>query len=143
MKNLTDKIPISKDNLGGWVEINLDALAHNFLQIRNLLEDKCKILAVVKADAYGHGLEMVARELVAQGADMLGVTTLLEGIRLREIGISTPILLLSGTFNSIPEVIKYKLTPVVYGYDNARTISAAGMAAQQRAKMHVKVGLHV
>ena len=139
MNCFTDKIPITKDNLGGWVEINLDALAHNFLQVRNLLEDKCKILAVVKADAYGHGLEMVARELVAQGADMLGVTTLLEGIRLREVGIGTPILLLSGTFNSIPEVISYNLTPVVYDYDNAKAVSAAGLAAQQRVKVHVKV----
>ena len=63
-----------------WAEINLDALAHNIRQIRNITNPNAQIMAVVKADAYGHGVTECAKLLLENGADRLGVATLNEAI---------------------------------------------------------------
>ncbi|MDD2498219.1 MAG: alanine racemase, partial [Desulfitobacteriaceae bacterium] len=62
-----------------WIEINLDAIVHNFREVRRLVTPTVKIMAVVKSDAYGHGAVEVARVLEETGADMLAVTTVEEG----------------------------------------------------------------
>jgi alanine racemase len=77
-----------------WVEIDLDALAHNLRLVRTLVPQRTRICAVVKADAYGHGLVPAARTFVEAGADQLAVATLEEGLQLRGAGIATPILIL-------------------------------------------------
>jgi alanine racemase len=76
--------------------VDLAALEHNYRQLRRLCAPQVKLLAVVKADAYGHGLLPVARKLAAAGADYLGVGSLEEGLMLRHAGISLPVLLLLG-----------------------------------------------
>jgi alanine racemase len=78
----------------GWVEIDLDALANNLRLVRTLVPARTRVCAVVKADAYGHGLVPVARTLAAARADMLAVATLEEGLQLRAAGISAPVLIL-------------------------------------------------
>ena len=78
------------------LSIDLGALEHNYRQLRGLCEPQVKLLAVVKADAYGHGLLPVARTLVQAGADYLGVGSLEEGLTLRQAGLTLPILLLLG-----------------------------------------------
>src|SRR3974390_510449 len=76
--------------------IDLGALRHNYLQLRRRLSPGVKLLAVIKADAYGHGLVPAARTLAAAGAEYLGVASLEEGLALREKGLDLPILLLMG-----------------------------------------------
>ena len=77
-----------------WVEVDLAALAHNVRQLKSLLSPQTELLAVVKADAYGHGAITVAQTVLQHGASWLGVATLREGIELREAGIKAPILIL-------------------------------------------------
>ncbi|MDA0267956.1 MAG: alanine racemase, partial [Cyanobacteria bacterium] len=74
-----------------WVEIDLSALAHNVRQLLAHLGGKADLLAVVKADAYGHGAVTVARTALAAGAQRLGVATVPEGIELRQAGLEVPV----------------------------------------------------
>ncbi|MGM9994690.1 MAG: alanine racemase [Candidatus Avigastranaerophilus sp.] len=77
-----------------WVEINLDAIEKNILNLKSLVKKDAKILAVVKADAYGHGSSMITPTLLASGVDYLGVASIDEGMELRENKFSCPILVL-------------------------------------------------
>ena len=77
-----------------WVEINLDAIERNILELKSYVKDGAKILAVVKADAYGHGSSMIAPTLLASGVDYLGVASIDEGIELRNNKFNCPILVL-------------------------------------------------
>ncbi|WP_421657544.1 alanine racemase [Leptothermofonsia sp. ETS-13] len=87
-----------------WVEVNLAAIAHNVRQICSLLADQAALMAVIKADAYGHGATTVAQAVLGAGATWLGVATIPEGIELREAGIDAPILVLGA--NHTPEQIR-------------------------------------
>lgn len=86
-----------------WVEINLAALRHNVRQLKGLLADQTQLMAVVKADAYGHGAVTVAQTVLQAGASWLGVATVPEGIELRSAGIQAPILVM-GAINSAEEI---------------------------------------
>lgn len=79
---------------GAWLEIDLDALSGNLRAIKRLVGDRVEVAPVVKADAYGHGLEEASRAFVAAGADRLCVATVDEGLRLREAGVGAPIVVL-------------------------------------------------
>ncbi|MCU0515292.1 MAG: alanine racemase [Oscillatoria sp. Prado101] len=87
-----------------WVEINLPAIASNVRQLKQLLSPKTQLMAVVKADAYGHGAVTVAQTALSAGASWLGVATIPEGIELREAGIQAPVLVLGAT--NTPEQIR-------------------------------------
>ncbi|MGK7931843.1 MAG: alanine racemase [Microcystaceae cyanobacterium] len=87
-----------------WVEIDLDALAHNVYTIRQTLSPKTELMAVVKADAYGHGAVRVAQTALQWGATWLATATLGEGIELRQAGITAPILIL-GAINTPAEIM--------------------------------------
>ena len=87
-----------------WVEVNVSAITHNVQQIRRLLSDQTALMAVVKADAYGHGATTVAQAALQAGATWLGVATIPEGIELREAGIHAPVLVLGA--NHTPEQIR-------------------------------------
>lgn len=86
-----------------WVEIDLDALRHNVRQLRQHIGSGVDLMAVVKADAYGHGAVAIARTALASGASWLGVATVPEGIELRQAGMTCPILVM-GAVNSPEEV---------------------------------------
>jgi len=89
-------------------EIDLDALAHNYHQIRSRVHPGVKILGVVKDNAYGHGAVVIARELERLGIDLLGVAFAGEGVELRDGGVKKPILVLSGiSEEEIESVIEY------------------------------------
>ena len=77
-----------------WVEVNLDSIEKNILCLKKYLKPKAKLFAVVKADAYGHGAVMIAPVLLASGVDFLGVSSIDEGLQLREAKIDAPILVL-------------------------------------------------
>lgn len=98
-----------------WVEIDLGALAHNVQQMKRLLSPRAELMAVVKADAYGHGAVTIARTVLQHGADWLGVATIPEGIELREAGIKAPILLLGATNSMEPvrAIAQWQLQPTL------------------------------
>ncbi|HYV23632.1 MAG TPA: alanine racemase [Pyrinomonadaceae bacterium] len=123
-----------------WAEIDLAALAHNFHVIKNQIGPDTKILAAVKANAYGHGAVECARRLEAEGADWFGVALPEEGIELRKAGITRPILCLGGFW---PEqesaLLGHQLTPVAYRLDMIESLNRAAQNANKTAGVHVKV----
>jgi len=98
-----------------WVEIDLGALSFNVHQLRSLLSPGTELMAVVKADAYGHGAVTVAQTVLQSGANWLGVATVPEGIQLREAGIKAPILILGAThtLEQIYAIAHWKLQPTL------------------------------
>ncbi len=98
-----------------WVEIDLGALSHNIQQLVRFLSPNTQLMAVVKADAYGHGAVTVAQTAVQSGAGWLGVATVPEGIQLREAGIKAPILILGATYTpeQIQAISHWKLQPTL------------------------------
>ncbi|KST66556.1 alanine racemase [Mastigocoleus testarum] len=98
-----------------WVEIDLEALSHNVQQLRQLISEHTDLMAVVKADAYGHGAVTVAQTALKSGANWLGVATVPEGIELREAGINAPILILGAThtLEQIHAIAHWKLQPTI------------------------------
>lgn len=100
-----------------WAEIDLDALAANLQRLRRDVAP-ARVLAVIKADAYGHGAPEVGRALEAAGVDFLGAALLEEGAEVRRAGVSTPILVLGvPRWDQLPYYRRYGLTPVVSGLD--------------------------
>ena len=123
-------------NLG----IDLGALEHNYRQLRGLCEPQVKMLAVVKADAYGHGLLPVARKLAQAGADYLGVGSLDEGLTLRQAGLRLPILLLLGILPQEAErTVAADLEVTLFRRDVAEALAAAARSQMKKAKVHLKV----
>jgi alanine racemase len=98
-----------------WVEIDLAALSHNVQQVAGSLSPRTQLMAVVKADAYGHGAVTVAQTALQSGASWLGVATVPEGIQLREGGIKAPILILGATHTpeQIHAIAHWKLQPTL------------------------------
>ena len=97
------------------LEIHLPNLRHNYTFLRNQLSANTKLLAVVKAFGYGSDAVEIAKCLVAQGVDYLGVAYVHEGVALRKAGITTPILVLHPQLPNLDALIEYKLEPSVYG----------------------------
>ncbi len=99
------------------LEINLNALTHNYLYYKNKLQKNCKIMAMVKAFAYGSGSVEVAQLLQYQQVDYLGVAYADEGLALREKGIYCPIMVLNTYENNFYQLIKYNLEPVIFSME--------------------------
>ncbi len=119
--------------------IDLAALAHNFQQVERLADGR-QILAIVKANAYGHGAVEVSRRLVSLGVDMLGVALVEEGRELRAAGIQVPILLMAALFPAQAEaVLEYNLIPIVFDLTVARALSEAAKKRKTLITVHVKV----
>ncbi|MFI5303464.1 MAG: alanine racemase [Nitrospiria bacterium] len=96
-------------------EIDLSALLHNLGQVRNLIGPNRSIIAVVKADAYGHGAVKISQTLEEAGVNALGVALVQEGIELRQAGVRIPILVMGSILKEqIPPLFKYQLTPVLF-----------------------------
>ena len=123
-----------------WAEIDLDALAHNFRAIRGRVGSSVKVLAAVKANAYGHGAVRCAPRLEKEGADWFGVALPEEGIQLRDAGTTKPILCLGGIWAGQESLcIQQNLTPVVYRMDAIEALDRAAKDAQQTVDVHVKI----
>ncbi|MBE2199958.1 MAG: alanine racemase [Anaerolinea sp.] len=120
-------------------EINLARLTANYHAIEQHVAP-AKVLAVLKANAYGHGLVEVARHMETLGAPYLGVAVLEEGILLRETGITTPILVLGGILgNQIPLFLQHDLTITASSVEKLQQIEAAAQEMGTRAKVHLKI----
>jgi len=120
--------------------VDLAALEHNYRQLRRLCDPQVKMLAVVKADAYGHGLLPVSRKLAAAGVDYLGVGSLEEGLRLRQAGINLPVLLLLGILpEEADQAVAASLEVALFRLDVAQALAAAAAQQGKKARVHVKV----
>ena len=123
-----------------WAEINLTNLAYNFTRIKKELSAGIKVMVCVKADAYGHGLIPVAQKLVACGVDYLGVASIDEGIKLREAGINTPILILGLILEEdIRPLFDYSLTQTICTEELASALNRFAGRLRRLAKVHIKV----
>jgi alanine racemase len=121
-------------------EINLAALRYNYSVVAQRAPKGCGILAVVKADAYGHGFMDVALELESLGVTAYAVAFLAEGIQLRKSGIDRPILILGGIYpGQERKTVGFNLSTAVYTLDQARALDAAARKLYRRAKIHVKI----
>ena len=121
-------------------EINLRSLRANYGLIRAALPEQCGILAVVKADAYGHGFEEISRELEDLGVNAFGVAFLAEAIQLRKRGIDKPILLLGGVYpGQERKCIGFNLSTVVFTMEQAQALNQAAGKLFRKAQIHLKV----
>jgi alanine racemase len=123
-----------------WAEIDLNQLAANFKQVKQRVGTTARIMAVVKANAYGHGAVECGRRLAREGADWFGVALPEEAIELRNAGITQPILCLAGFWpNQAAACIQHRLTPVIYRVDMLESFNQAGIDAGVIADVHIKV----
>ena len=123
-----------------WAEINLDSLRHNMMEIRSLVPSRSKIMAVVKANAYGHGSVESSRVLIENGANMLAVATLSEAVELRVAGITAPILILGYTSSEQAEsILKWNITSTVYSIQCAEGFNAAAKKVEGIINLHIKI----
>ncbi|MDO9309239.1 MAG: alanine racemase [Deltaproteobacteria bacterium] len=121
-------------------EIDLSALHHNFKTIRSSIPPRTEILAVVKADAYGHGFMDISRELEKLGVNAFGVAFLAEGIQLRKSGIDKPILLLGGVYpGQERKCIGYNISTTVFTMEQAVALNHAAGKLFRKAQLHLKI----
>ncbi len=123
-----------------WAEVDLNALTGNFQIIKSHVGAAVKVMAVVKANAYGHGAVACSRRLEAAGADWFGVALPEEGIELRGAGITKPILCLAGFWEGqAGACLQHNLVPTVYRNDNIAALDAAASDRGEVADVHVKI----
>ncbi|HEX9023217.1 MAG TPA: alanine racemase [Geobacteraceae bacterium] len=121
-------------------EIDLAALRHNFSQIKKVIPAGCGILAVVKADAYGHGFMDIALELDELGVNAFGVAFLAEGIQLRKSGIDRPVLVLGGLYpGQEKKCIGFNLSTTIFSPEQARLLNYVAGKLYRKARVHVKI----
>ena len=123
-----------------WAEIDLNNLAANFNRVRQRVTPVARVMAVIKANAYGHGAVSCARRLASEGADWFGVALPEEGIELRAAGITQPVLCLGGFWPGQAAIcIQHNLTPVVYHLEMIDALNQAATNAGVVADVHLKV----
>ena len=128
------------DSRPTFAEINLDALRRNYTIIRQSVPSRAAILAVVKADAYGHGFLEVSKELERQGVDAFGVAFLAEAIQLRKAGIDKPILLLGGIYpGQERKCVGFGISSTVFSLEQLKAFDAAAGKLYRKALVHLKV----
>lgn len=125
---------------GVRLEIDLDNLAHNIREIKKYVGKDTKVMAIVKANAYGHGAVNVSKTFLENGADKLAVSIVSEGIELRKAGLKAPILILNYTSpDQFHNIIKYRLTQNIFDYRDAKLLSEKAVELGKEAKVHIKI----
>ena len=128
------------DSRPTFAEIDLSALRHNYQEIVGMAPAGCGIMAVVKADAYGHGFMDIAMELEKLGVAAFGVAFLAEGIQLRKSGIDRTIVILGGSYpGQEKKCIGFNLSTAVFSLEQARLLNYVAGKMFRKAKIHVKV----
>ncbi|MBR3844930.1 MAG: alanine racemase [Clostridia bacterium] len=123
-----------------WAEVDLDRIAQNVKNLKAHLTPGTQMMAVVKADAYGHGVERVSKTLEETGVDFFAVSSLSEAIQLRRFGRTLPILILGYTPpECAKELFDHNLTQTVYSTDYATALSAAAVSAGYTLDCHIKL----
>lgn len=124
-----------------WIEVNRKNLRHNVITLKKIMPPKCELMAVVKADAYGHSAALIAASLNKMGVTAFAVATIEEGIRLRNNNVRGEILILGHTNVGRASQLKaYDLTQTLIGHEYAEALNAQGIAV----KVHIKIdtGMH-
>lgn len=121
-----------------WVEIDLSAIKHNIRELKSILSSQTALMAVVKADAYGHGAVTIAKTVIEAGANWLGVATVPEGIELRSSGIKAPILILGATYTveQIEAIAHWHLQPTLGSVEAAKLYS---QTLKDELPVHIKL----
>jgi len=124
-----------------WLEIDLHAIESNTSEIKSILTKECLLMAVVKADGYGHGAINVAKATINGGANSLGIATLKEGIELREAGINCPILVLGNLVDKdeLQLCVKWKLMPTINNKREALLYQEIANKKKQYLEVQIKV----
>lgn len=123
-----------------WAEVDLDKINENFAAIRLYVSQGCKVMAIVKADAYGHGALVISKELDKAGADYFGVSNIEEAVQLRRCGIIKPILILGYTPPGLAgELIAQSIIQTVFSSEYALALSNAAVKAGGFIKTHIKI----
>ena len=141
MKKFTNHPTVSIDEIvrPTRVEVNLGFVKENFLAIKKFV-GSVKVMPILKANAYGHGLIQIAQLMEEIGADYLGVAFVEEGILLREYGIKIPILVLGGVWgNQVPLFLKNDLAITASSIDKINQIDEAASSLKVKAKVHLKI----
>lgn len=120
--------------------ISLHAARHNIRAIREKVGSHCRVMAVVKADAYGHGMIPVAKAALEAGASWLGIATVDEAVTLRETGFRAPILILGPSFPEDAEtLVSHDISVAVGSLEAARALGRAALKLKKKALIHIKV----
>lgn len=134
---------IDRRSLRTWIDLDRAALAHNVLTFRSLLPPDCRLMAVCKSNAYGHGLYDLAPVLQEMGVDWFSVDSIVEAATLRDKGLHKPILVLGYTLPSrFAEAAKHGVSLTVSSFENLRAL--ARLRGTRRLKIHLKLdtGMH-
>lgn len=120
--------------------INLDNLRSNYGVMRSFIDKDVKVMGIIKANAYGHGMLEIANRLISLGVNYFGVAFLEEGIFLREHGIKTPILVMGGiNIEQIPDFIKHEIDITTSSLDKTKAICETAGSLRKIAKVHLKI----
>lgn len=123
-----------------WVEVNLAAIRHNVQTLRGLIGARVKIMAVIKANGYGHGITEVAKTALDSGAEQVGVAMLQEALQLRRAGIACPILVLGCSLpDQALDIVYNNITQTVSSVEMAKALSEAACSLNKTAHVHVKI----
>jgi len=129
-----------QDSLLTWVTVDLRAIDHNLKEIKKLLEPETKIMAVVKSNAYGHGLFDVSVQALKSGADYLGVASSDEALELRRKGIFRPVIVLGAVAkDDIAALIRNRVTLIAYNMESLRAIAKFAEVLREKAAIHLKI----
>ena len=124
-----------------WIEVHCDAIEENVKYLRSMLKEDCELMAVVKADGYGHDASVVSKYAIKGGASQLGVATLQEGVKLRSIGIKIPILVLGNlhTRRDLLTCFKNNLMPTISSISECLICNNIGKNCRAKFPVHLKV----
>lgn len=123
-----------------WAEINLDMAVNNIKNIRDIVRKDVLVVAVVKGNAYGHGAVQLSKIFLANGADMLAVSSVDEAIELRLAGLSCRIMILGHSDGRREkEIVEYELEPAVYRLEDAALFSQEAVKANKKINVHIAV----
>ncbi len=143
MERLANQLRLKKHTT--YLEVDFRAIRNNLTVYRKMLKPETKMLAMVKAQAYGTGLEKTGRFLQEQGVNYLGVAYVDEGVELRKSGVSLPILVMNAEMDGFEDCIKYELEPAIYSFEQLdEFIKEAIFQGIQRFPVHLKLetGMH-
>ncbi|MDO8730652.1 MAG: alanine racemase [Candidatus Omnitrophota bacterium] len=123
-----------------WIEVDLQVIQQNFRQIRRFVSPHVKVLTVVKANAYGHGLLPVARALMEAGTDHLAVANVVEAVALRRAGVSAKLLVLGQLLpEEAPLVVRHGLIQAIGDFGAAKALSREALLQEKLVSIHLKV----
>jgi alanine racemase len=121
-------------------EVDLGAIGQNVTELRNITNPAAKVMAVVKADAYGHGAEKTAETALKNGAEVLGVARINEAVALRKAGFTVPVQIFGYTPPSMAKtLIRYDLTQTVFSFQSASALSQTALSKGEKIRIHIKV----